>query len=66
MACREECGPLGHGMMGRHNGVVRCLAALSLCNLDPRLKLEPVVPELTQLVAGQIAQAGLTVIALLQ
>ena len=57
-----ECCSLGGGLIERHDRVVRCLGVLAARNLDPRPKLEQVIPELARPVAGQIVQARLDVI----
>ena len=45
--------------MIRHDGLVRCLGILAARNLDPKPKLEQIVPELARPVAGQINEARL-------
>ena len=57
----ETCAP-GGGLMVRHDNLVRCLGVLAARNLDPRPKLEQIVPELAQPVRGQVGQARLDVI----
>ena len=48
--------------MHRHDGVVRCLGILGARALDPRPRLEQVIPELARPVNGQVGQARLDVI----
>ena len=48
--------------MTRHDGLVRCLGVLAARNLDPKPKLEQVIPELARPVAGQINEARLDVV----
>ena len=48
--------------MIRHDNVVRCLGQLAARNLDPRPRLEQIVPELAQTVQGQVGQARLDVV----
>ena len=48
--------------MTRHDGLVRCLGVLAARSLDPRPKLEQIIPELSRPVAGQINEARLDVI----
>ena len=48
--------------MARHDGIVRCLAALAARNLDPRPTMEQVIPELARRVRGQVNQARLDVV----
>ena len=48
--------------MNRHDGVVRCLGQLAARNLDPRPKLEQIIPELARPVAGQVCEARLDVV----
>ena len=58
---QECCGP-GGGLVTRHDGLVRCLGVLAARNLDPKPKLEQVIPELSRPVAGQVEQARLDVV----
>ena len=48
--------------MTRQDGLVRCLGILAARNLDPKPKLEQIIPELARAVAGQIEQARLDVV----
>ena len=48
--------------MTRHDGIVRCLGQVTARTIDPKPKLEQVIPELARPVAGQIEQARLDVI----
>ena len=48
--------------MKRHDNVVRCVGQLAARNLDPRPRLEQVVPELSHPVMGQVNQARLDVV----
>ena len=58
----QECCAPGGGLVVRHDNLVRCVGVISAQNLDPKPKLEQVVPELSRPVAGQIQQARLDVI----
>ena len=57
----ELCAP-GGGLIERHDDLVKCVSVLASRALDPRPRLEQVVPELSQPVGGQIGQARLDVI----
>lgn len=57
-----ECCAPGGGLMVRHDGLVRCLGVLAARSLDPRPKLEQIIPELARPVQGQINEARLDVI----
>ena len=57
--CRAPCG----GLVVRHDGLVRCLGQLAALNLDPKPKLEQIVPELARPVQGQVEQARLGAVA---
>ena len=48
--------------MVRHDSAVRCVGILASRDLDPRPKLEQVIPELARSVAGQVSQARLDVV----
>ena len=48
--------------MARHDNIVRCLGQLSARNVDPRPRLEQIVPELAQTVQGQVGQARLDLV----
>ena len=48
--------------MTRHDSVVRCLNHLVARTLDPKPRLEQVVPELARLVSGQTEQARLDLV----
>jgi len=48
--------------MTRHDGLVRCLGVLSSRSLDPKPKLEQIIPELAGPVRGQVGQARLDVV----
>ena len=58
---QENCAP-GGGLVNRHDRLVRCLGQLSARNLDPRPRLEQILPERSRLVAGQVEQARLDVV----
>lgn len=58
----QECCAPGGGLMTRHDSLVRCLGILSARNLDPKPKLEQIIPELARPVMGQIEQARLDVV----
>lgn len=58
----EVCAP-GGGLIQRHDSMVRCLGVLASRSLDPRPRLEQIIPELARPVRGQIGQARLDVIA---
>ena len=49
--------------MARHDGVVRCLGLLASRCLDPKPRLEQIIPELARPVHGQVGQARLDVVA---
>ena len=57
-----ECCAPGGGLMMRHDNVVRCVAQLAARNLDPRPKLEQIIPELAQRVHGQVGESRLDVV----
>ena len=57
-----ECCAPGGGLMVRHDNTVRCIGQLAARNVDPRPRLEQIVPELAQPVQGQVGQARLDVI----
>ena len=48
--------------MIRHDNIVRCIGHLASRNIDPRPKLEQVIPELAQRVHGQVGEARLDVV----
>ena len=48
--------------MARHDNIVRCLGQLSARNVDPRPRLEQIVPELAQTVQGEVGQARLDLV----
>ena len=58
----QECCAPGGGLMSRHDGLVRCIGLLAARNLDPKPKLEQILPELARPVAGQVEQARLDVV----
>ena len=57
-----ECCAPGGGLVSRHDSLVRCLGLLSARSLDPRPKLEQIIPELARPVAGQVELARLDVV----
>ena len=57
-----ECCAPGGGLMERHDNVVRCIGQLAARSMDPRPRLEQIIPELAQPVQGQVRQARLDVI----
>lgn len=58
----QECCAPGGALIERHDRVVRCLASLCGRWLDPKPKLEQVIPELAQPVHGQVSRARLDVV----
>ena len=58
----QECCAPGGGLVHRHDGVVRCLGQLMARNLDPRPRLEQIIPELARPVPGQVEQARLDIV----
>ena len=58
----QECCAPGGGLMVRHDNTVKCIAALASRAMDPRPKLEQVIPELSRPVHGQVAAARLDVV----
>ena len=48
--------------MQRHDDMVRCLGVVSSRHLDPKPKLEQILPELSRPVAGQVQQARLDIV----
>ena len=58
----QKCCAPGGVLMIRHDGLVWCLGQLAAWNLDPKPKLEQIVPELARQVDGQVEQARLDVI----
>ena len=62
MGKHSECCAPGGQLMTRHDGVVRCLGQVAARTIDPKPKLEQVIPELARPVAGQIEQARLDVV----
>jgi len=59
---QEGCAP-GGGLMTRHDGIVRCVASLISRALDPKPRMEQIIPELAQPVHGQVGEARLDVVA---
>ena len=57
----ENCAPAG-GLIARHDGIVRCIGVLGARALDPRPRLEQIIPELARPVQGQMGQARLDVV----
>ena len=57
-----ECCSYEGGLVSRHDGLVRTLAALAKRHADPRPRLEQVIPQLQVVVAGQIGTARLDVV----
>ena len=58
----QECRAPGGGLMVRHDNMVRCIDALAARTVDPRPRMEQVIPELARLVAGQSEAARMDVI----
>ena len=57
-----ECCAPGGGLVARHDGITNLLAALARRHMDPRPRLEQVLPQLQSRVSGQVGQARLDVV----
>ena len=57
----ECCAPEG-ALIARHDAIVRCIGVLAARALDPKPKLEQIIPELARPVHGQMGQARLDVV----
>ena len=57
-----ECCSPGGGVVARHDNLVSLLATLAKRGMDPRPRVEQVVPQLQARVCGQVSQARLDVI----
>ena len=58
----QECCAPGGGLMLRHDNTVRCVASLAARAMDPRPRMEQIIPELSRPVAGQVAAARMDVV----
>lgn len=58
----QECCAPGGGIILRHDNLVKCIASFVARTLDPKPRMEQILPELARLVAGQTEAARMDVV----